>query len=290
MLSAEKRETPTLGGLLLLAAFVAGCAVAIPILSPVFGVILFLVLGFGGLGFIDDLIKLTTDRRGLSARVKLFSQIVLSLAAALLIYHYQKHSVEGLNRTWPLLGVVSLHIWSVPLAACLLVLFSNAVNLTDGLDGLAAGCDAWLLLALITIGICCDSTDDPLLAGGALLGSVTGFLWFNRHPAQVFMGNTGSSAVGALTAALAILLRQEWVLVVAGCVFTAEALSVVVQVGYFKCSGRRILRCAPLHHHFQFAGWQEVRIVRRFWLAAATCALVAICAASWGSLDQAKVP
>jgi phospho-N-acetylmuramoyl-pentapeptide-transferase len=189
-----------------------------------------------------------------------------------------------------MLGEFTLGWGFVPLAVLVVVGSSNAVNLTDGLDGLAGGC---LVLAAGALGIIAyvgghaqlaeylhvmpvAGSHEILVVIASLSGGVLGFLWFNCHPAQVFMGDTGSLPLGGLLGLAAVITRQELLLLVVGGVFVAEAVSVIVQVGCFKLTGRRPLLCAPLHHHFQFRGWTESKIVVRFWIAAAVCALVGL--------------
>lgn len=277
-LLSRKQGTPTLGGLLLLSAWAVGACFSFHENSHPVLILLSVALSFGALGCIDDLVKLRTSRRGISARLKLLAQFALATSCVLAVDRI------GVERAESLLGSVSLGAWSTPLTILLIVGFANAVNLADGLDGLAAGCSAWFLAALLVVAAVNSSGDVATLACGfALLGALLGFLNFNRFPAQVFMGNTGSSALGALLATLAILLRQEWVLLVAGLVFVAEAASVILQVGYFKLTRRRIFRCAPLHHHYQFAGLPEPTIVRRFWLAGAALALLAVTLSSFAA-------
>jgi phospho-N-acetylmuramoyl-pentapeptide-transferase len=263
---------------LLIAPFLAGCALLIDRASPILGLLAFVTLAFGLLGLADDAIKLCTPRRGLSVRTKLVFQILLAVATALLVQRFEWTSGSPGVRTIPLVGTVACAQWMLPLWVLLIVGFSNAINITDGLDGLATGCTAWFAtgLALAIAATSPAAERELLLADLALLGALLGFLRFNRHPAQVFMGNTGSSALGALVAVLAILSRLEWMLLVAGAVFVAEAVSVLVQVTYYKWRQQRLFRCAPLHHHFQFQDWSERSIVRRFWLAAALCTTLAV--------------
>lgn len=270
-----KRATPTLGGVLLLGTFLMMMAPSLAMIGSGGIALVATAIGFGAIGFWDDWTKLRTCRRGITARQKLGAQIVVAGAICWLLYTALDLRC---GRFVPGFGNVQLGLWIVPLWMMLVVGFSNSVNLTDGMDGLAAGCSLPVLLVLyvVTLGQGADIGTEALAAMPALAGSVAGLLAFNRYPARVFMGNTGALALGALISVLAILACQELVLCVAGLVFVVEAGSVCVQVAYFKWSGRRILHCAPLHHHFQFCGWPEPKIVHCFWLAGVVAALAAI--------------
>jgi phospho-N-acetylmuramoyl-pentapeptide-transferase len=239
---------------------------------------------------VDDLLK-TRCFRGLSPRTKLGGQLVVASVAAAMIYGQQAALPADTPLRLDLAGAsLRLGVWFLPLAVIVIVGASNAVNLADGLDGLAGGC---LLGAAGAMGAAdyfaghaglAASLGLPHVAGAgemavvaaAMIGAVLGFLWFNCHPAQVFMGDTGSLPLGALLGLLAVVARQEALLVVVGGVFVAEAASVILQVGFFKWRRRRVFRCAPLHHHFQFLGWPESRIVARFWIASVLCAFVGL--------------
>ena len=215
----------------------------------------------------------------------------MAVVIALLLYHKQAALSGGLSMALPCSGeTVSLGIWFVPLAVIVILGSANAVNLTDGLDGLAGGC---LLSATVAMTVLvyaaghagwAEYLNIPKVAGagemtvfaGGMIGGMLGFLWFNCHPAQVFMGDTGSLPLGGLLGLLALVARQELLLILVAGVFVAEALSVILQVGYYKWRKRRIFLCAPLHHHYQLKGWAENQIVVRFWIAAALCALLGV--------------
>ena len=261
--------------------------------------------GFGALGLVDDLLKIRGGTRGLRPRAKLCGQLVIASIAAAMIYCQQAAIPNQSPLRLDLAGAsLRLGVWFIPLAIVVIVGASNAVNLADGLDGLAGGC---LLFALAAMGVAdylagcaglAASLGLPHVAGAeemailaaAVIGTLLGFLWFNCHPAQVFMGDTGSLPLGALLGLLAVVARQEALLAVVGGVFVAEAASVILQVGYYKWRKRRIFRCAPLHHHFQFLGWPENRIVTRFWIASALCAFLGLGLVSLSGLPypQAK--
>jgi phospho-N-acetylmuramoyl-pentapeptide-transferase len=291
LLHQHKASTPTLGGLLLLAGLVAALAVAGDWRNYYLQLAMAAALALAGIGLLDDLIKLSTRRKGLSAKAKLVLQTIVALAIALLLHQYHGQGEAAAHLVLPLAGVrVHLGWWFIPLGTLVIVAASNAVNLTDGLDGLAAGCSLFAWGAISVVAYACGHAELaeylhlPRLAGAhellvlsaAMLGSLLGFLWFNSHPAQVFMGDTGSLPLGGLLGVVAVATRQEALLVIVGGVFVAEAASVVLQVAVYRWRGKRVLLCAPLHHHFQFRGWPENKIVVRFWIAAALCALLGL--------------
>jgi phospho-N-acetylmuramoyl-pentapeptide-transferase len=245
------------------------------------------------LGFLDDTKKLRTGKKGLSARGKLRWQLALSLAAGAFLYLHPSDVsfpsdaaadatslfVPCLDRA-PRLGVLFVLLVLLVTAGS-----ANAVNLTDGLDGLAAGVSILAALPLIALALAPGGAEGlPSVGGGAevavflsaLVGACLGFLWFNGHPAQIFMGDTGSLSIGGSLGLAAVLLKLELVLLVAGGVLVAEALSVVLQVSSFKLTRRRIFLIAPLHHHFQFKGWPETKVTMRFWIAGAILAWVSL--------------
>jgi phospho-N-acetylmuramoyl-pentapeptide-transferase len=253
------------------------------------GPALLVAVGLTLIGIVDDLVKLRTEANGISPRCKLLVQLVVATTAAGLLYRQHAAVPGGLLLHLPVLGAsFSLGLWFIPLAVLVIVGASNAVNLTDGLDGLAGGCLMAATVAMTVLVYAAGHAQwaaylgvprvphagEITVVGAAMIGGVLGFLWFNCHPAQVFMGNTGALPLGGLLGVLALVARQELLLVVIGGVFVVEAASVIVQVGYYKWRRRRLLRCAPLHHHFQLIGWAENKIVVRFWIAAALCALV----------------
>jgi phospho-N-acetylmuramoyl-pentapeptide-transferase len=290
VLHAKKQATPTMGGLFVVAGLLAGALFFADLANRYVQVAALVAAGLALVGAVDDLAKLRGRRNGLTVRAKLVGQTLVALAAAWLVYREHAHTHDGLLWHLPLVGRLSMGAWFVPLAAIVIVASSNAVNLTDGLDGLAGGC---LILAtgamavLVFAGGHAGLADylhvaripragEMLVIAGGMIGGVLGFLWFNCHPAQVFMGDTGSLPLGGLLGLLAVIARQELLLAIIGGVFVAEAASVLLQVGWFRLSGKRLFRCAPLHHHFEFAGWPESRIVVRFWIASALCALVGL--------------
>jgi len=290
-LHRNKQSTPTMGGLFIVAGLAAGVVIFGDLGNRYVQVALLVAGGLALIGAVDDLVKLRGTANGITARSKLAGQLAVATAAALLLYQHHAPLPDGLQLRLPLMETgLSLGLWFVPLAVLVIVGASNAVNLTDGLDGLAGGCLIFATAAMTVVTYVSGhaelatylnvpripgSGEMTILAGG-MIGGVLGFLWFNCHPAQVFMGDTGALPLGGLLGLLAVVTRQELLLVVVGGVFVAEAVSVILQVGYYKWRRRRIFRCAPLHHHFQFQGWAENKIVVRFWIASALCALLGV--------------
>jgi phospho-N-acetylmuramoyl-pentapeptide-transferase len=273
----QKAGTPTMGGLLIISGIVvATLLVAGPDPLALFGLA---ALGlFGGIGLLDDLLKTRRGQNlGLRARERLGMQWV---AALVLGWYVAGQPWMGTQVFVPWGGSFDAGGWYAPLAAALFVGFSNAVNLTDGLDGLAAGLVAiaalgWLALAAVGL------QPSAAVLGSATVAAATGFLRVNAHPARLIMGDVGSNALGATLVALAIATKTEVALFVIGGVFVAEAASVFLQVAYFKATGgRRIFRMSPLHHHFELAGWSERVVVRRFHLAGAICLLAGLLVAA----------
>jgi phospho-N-acetylmuramoyl-pentapeptide-transferase len=266
----EKAGTPTMGGLLIFTA------VAVPYLVlsdrdtqslAVFGV----AIGCAAIGFIDDYLKITRRRSlGLSARYKLLMQFALALG----LWYVARHTV-GLDSSLELR--ISHASLDIPDAIYPLVIFlviagsSNAVNLTDGLDGLAAGCCAIVLLAYTAITFITTGEHSLSLLSACLVGGCIGFLWFNAFPASIFMGDTGSLGLGGAIGALAVMTQTEILLIITGGIFVIEALSVALQVATFKMLRRRVLLMAPVHHHFELMAWSETKIMLRFWIIAAVC-------------------
>jgi phospho-N-acetylmuramoyl-pentapeptide-transferase len=270
-LHEHKQATPTMGGLGIVAAICGSLLLLADWRNPFVPLAALVTIALGFLGLADDLTKLRSQRRGISARAKLAGQIVVAAAAAIALYCVQRHVPGGLLLELPIgRGPIDLGIWFVPLAMLVIVGSSNAVNLTDGLDGLAGGC---LVASFGSLAVVTFATGHEMaVVATAALGAVLGFLRFNCHPAAVFMGDTGSLPLGGLLGLVALAARQELLLIVLGGVFVAEAASVIAQVAAFRCTGRRVFLCAPLHHHFQLRGWPEPKIVARFWIAATLCA------------------
>lgn len=290
-LHQDKESTPTMGGLFIVAGLLAGALMFADLGNRHVQLALLLAALLALIGAVDDLVKLRRSANGISARSKLAAQLAVAIVVAVLLYQHQAGLPDGLQLRLPLLGTgPSLGLWFVPLAVIVIVGASNAVNLTDGLDGLAGGCLIFATAAMAVVTYASGhaelaaylnvpripgSGEMAVLAGG-MIGAVLGFLWFNCHPAQVFMGDTGALPLGGLLGLLALVSRQELLLLVVGGVFVVEAASVMLQVGHYKWRRRRIFLCAPLHHHFQLKGWAENKIVVRFWIASALCALLGV--------------
>jgi phospho-N-acetylmuramoyl-pentapeptide-transferase len=277
-----KAGTPTMGGL---AIFIA-IAVPFLILSDYrWGslAVLGTALAMAALGFADDVIKLRRRRSlGVSGRTKLLVQAVAAIGLWLLV----KKKV-GLNDSldlWVVDANVQLGFAYPVLIFLVLAGATNGVNLTDGLDGLAAGCAAIVLLTYTVMTFITRGQQDLALLSACLVGACVGFLWFNSFPASVFMGDTGSLGLGGAIAALAVVTKTEVMLIVIGGIFVIEALSVAIQVIAFQRFRRRVFLMAPIHHHFELAGWSETKIILRFWIIAAICAAIGF------ALYQSSIP
>jgi len=268
-----KAGTPTMGGVLILVAL------TVPSLifagkDPRVWLALFITLGHGLIGFLDDFIKVVLKRNlGLKAKQKLLGQVIMAVALAFIATTYFG---RGTDLWIPFLGV-TLDFGPLYYVLIFLVLIgtTNAVNLTDGLDGLAAGTTIIAASAYAVIAL--SFGQQPLAVFCvSLAGAVLGFLRYNAHPAKVFMGDTGSLALGGALAAVAVLTKTELLLIIVGGVFVIETLSVIIQVLSFKSTGRRVFKMSPIHHHFELSGWSETKVVTVFWLAGVFFAVVAL--------------
>ena len=290
-----KRGTPTMGGIVIILAAVSGYFLAklitgsVPSASAL--LLLFLFVGLGTVGFLDDFIKIAKQRSlGLRSKTKMVGQTVIAVAFAVLALSPELADEHGVTPASDNISFLRDLAWlELPaVLAVLLIWFiitaeSNAVNLTDGLDGLATGACILVFGAYTLVNIwqnnqscaalqtsTCYEVRDPLdlaVVASAITGACFGFLWWNASPAAIFMGDTGSLSLGGALAGLAVMTRTELLLVILGGLFVVETLSVMLQVGYFKVTGgRRILRMAPLHHHFEMLGWEQVTVVIRFWI------------------------
>jgi len=310
-LTREKSNVPTMGGIIILGS----TALAVVLLSDLTNFYVWMglvcLVWLGALGAIDDWLKLTSKRRatsrdGLKIYEKLLFQIGLGVVLGFYIYNHGWSNVAVLSppvdaETLPTYNILSVPFYKpglqlgtftfMVLTVLVMTGTSNAVNLTDGMDGLASGCVALCALVFLILAYIVGTQDvaakllmphvpksgELVILCGAILGSCLGFLWYNCHPARVFMGDTGSLPLGGLIGYVAVVTRQELMLLLAGGIFVIEAVSVMVQIGYFKWSaGRRIFRCAPIHHHFHLGGWSEPQTVVRFWLVAAMFAGLAL--------------
>lgn len=288
----EKKGTPTMGGVLILSALTISTLLWADLRNGFVWVVLALTLSYGGIGFIDDYIKLSkANYKGLSSRGKLILQSVFGLAAAIALMHLTREPLST-GLTVPVFKDVLIPLGvAFPLVAALVMVgFSNAVNLTDGLDGLAivptiiaAGVFA-LIAYLVGNRVFADYLQLNFMPGvgelaifcSALIGAGLGFLWFNAPPAAVFMGDTGSLALGGALGAVAVAVKHEIVLAIVGGLFVVETVSVIIQVAWYKRTKRRVFLMAPLHHHFEKKGWSEPTIVIRFWIIAMILALIGL--------------
>ncbi|AMV21823.1 phospho-N-acetylmuramoyl-pentapeptide-transferase [Planctomyces sp. SH-PL14] len=290
-LHAAKQNTPSMGGLLLIGATCLVTPLLADLANPFVPLLLFVLLTFGALGAADDWIKIRRLRRGLTPRQKFVVQVVLGLIATWWLQSAGQSRSDAGTVVLPLGNVtVALGTGFLIWGALVVVGSSNGVNLTDGLDGLAAG--TWLIsgtcIAVLTylaghaefarhLGIpSVPGSGEITVVLGAMLGAVLGFLWFNCHPAQVFMGDTGALSLGAVLGLAALAVKQELLLIFVGGVFVIETLSVFFQMGTYRLIGRKPLRCSPLHNHFVFRGDPETRIVTRFWIAAILLAIAGL--------------
>ncbi|HAQ49932.1 MAG TPA: phospho-N-acetylmuramoyl-pentapeptide-transferase [Gammaproteobacteria bacterium] len=288
----SKSGTPTMGGALILVAIAISTLLWADLSNRYIWVVLLVTIAFGIVGFIDDYIKLVRqDPKGLISRYKYFWQSVIGLAAALFLYITAVSPVEtALIIPFFKDVVIPLGAWYVLLTYLVIVGSSNAVNLTDGLDGLAILPTVMVAAALGLFSYLTGHSEFarylaiPYIAGvgeltifcGTLVGAGLGFLWFNTYPAQVFMGDIGALALGAALGCIAVLVRQELILLIMGGVFVIETLSVVVQVLSYRIRGKRVFLMAPIHHHYELKGWPEPRIIVRFWIITVVLVLIGL--------------
>lgn len=285
----RKEGTPTMGGALILLAIILPTLMWADLTNLYVWVTLLVTAGYGAIGFSDDFRKVRKrSSDGISARTKMFWQLLIALAAALLLYFNEVNtglSMPFFKNIHPDLG------WGyIPFAMLVMVGASNAVNLTDGLDGLAIGP---MIIAAATFLLLAYLAGNAKLSGylqitsvqgagelavvcGSIVGAGLGFLWFNTYPAQVFMGDVGSLSLGGALGTVAVITKQEFVLVIVGGIFVMEALSVIFQVISFRFWGKRIFRMAPIHHHFELKGWAEPKIIVRFWIISIILALIGL--------------
>jgi len=304
-LMRDRQNTPTMGGLLIIAAILSSTLLWAKLTNPFVQKAVFVVVWFGALGAADDWLKLTAaakqrSRDGLKAWEKLLFQFGGAVLVSTFLFSDFQNVPDG-HKFW-----LPFYKYGLPLSSSAFIIIaivyisatSNAVNLTDGMDGLASGCVG--IAATVLVFLCFVASETmgtsssktwasylllPHIPGagelsiffGAMVGAVMGFLWYNCRPAQVFMGDTGSLPLGAAMGYGALVTRHEILLLIIGGIFVMELLSVVIQVGYFKYSGgKRVFKCAPIHHHFHLSGWQEPQVVVRFWLLAAAFAGIAL--------------
>jgi phospho-N-acetylmuramoyl-pentapeptide-transferase len=286
-----KSGTPTMGGCLILPVVMASTLLWADIRNIYVWLLVFVVFSFGGIGFIDDYLKVARkNNKGLTARSKFGLQLLAALIVGMILYFTpgfdSRLNVPFLKNIAPDLG------WAyVLLTVFVIVGTSNAVNLTDGLDGLAMGpiviaFTCYLVFSYLAGHVkiagylqipYVSGTGEIAVICGAVLGAGLGFLWYNSYPAELFMGDVGSLPLGALLGAIAVMTKQEIVLIIVGGIFVVEALSVILQVSYFRATGgRRIFKMAPIHHHFELLGWPESKVTVRFWIIAIILALLSM--------------
>jgi phospho-N-acetylmuramoyl-pentapeptide-transferase len=304
----KKAGTPTMGGVLIVVSTAVPTLLWADLTNPFILLSLFALCGFAAIGFIDDYAKVSRQQNlGLTAKRKILLQVLVSLVVGVSLLVLTTHSaystqlmIPFLKRFRPDLVIHSLmkfpHLW--PLAFVPFLVFvgvvivgsSNAVNLTDGLDGLAIGCTVIAAGALTVLTYVSSNSrwatyldiqyipkvGELTIFCGALVGASLGFLWYNAHPAEIFMGDVGSLSLGGTLGVVAVIIKQEILLFFVGGIFVLEALSVILQVGSFKLRGKRIFRMAPVHHHFELLGWSESKVIVRFWIAALVFALFAL--------------
>ncbi len=278
----SKRGTPTMGGLMILTSIFCSVLLWTKLNNPYVWVMLFVLVSFGAIGFVDDYRKvIRKNSKGLIARWKYFWQSAVALAVGIFLFTTANSSAETtlvvpfFKNIMPELGLLF-----IPLCYLVIVGSSNAVNLTDGLDGLAIMPTVMVAAGLALVAWATGNVNfanylhipyvahasELVVVCTAIVGAGLGFLWFNTYPAQVFMGDVGSLALGGILGTIAVLIRQEFLLVIMGGIFVLENLSVILQVGSFKLRGQRIFRMAPIHHHYELKGWPEPRVIVRFWI------------------------
>jgi phospho-N-acetylmuramoyl-pentapeptide-transferase len=286
----KKSGTPTMGGVLILFALLTSLLLWVDLSNVSVWIVAFVTLCYGVIGFVDDYRKVVQKNpKGLSARQKMFWQIIVAGIASWLFLNYT-HVKPDLHVPFFKNIVIDMGWLYIPFAMCVIVGASNAVNLTDGLDGLAIGpvittAGTFMLLSYLAgHSRIAEYLEIPYVAGSgelavfaaAMATAGLGFLWFNTHPAQVFMGDVGSLSLGGAIGSLAVVTKNEILLCIVGGVFVAEALSVMIQVASFKTRGKRVFRMAPLHHHFELKGWPEPKVIVRFWIISILLAIVAL--------------
>ncbi|MGD9914977.1 MAG: phospho-N-acetylmuramoyl-pentapeptide-transferase [Rhizobiaceae bacterium] len=288
----KKAGTPTMGGLMILCGIVGSTLLWGNLSSPYVWIVLFVTLGFGAIGFYDDYLKVTKQSHlGFSGRARLAIEFVIAGVAGYAIMAVGTEPFSS-SLTFPFFKEVLLNLgwFFIPFAAIVIAGAGNAVNLTDGLDGLAI---VPIMIAAGSFGVIAylagngqfaeylqihytPGTGELAVILGTVIGAGLGFLWFNAPPAAIFMGDTGSLALGGLTGTVAVATKHEIVLVIVGGLFVMEALSVIIQVGSFKLTGKRVFLMAPIHHHFEKLGWTESQVVIRFWIIAVILALIGL--------------
>jgi phospho-N-acetylmuramoyl-pentapeptide-transferase len=286
-----KKGTPTMGGLMILFGLFVSSLLWANLMSPYVWIVLFVTIGFAAIGFYDDYLKVTKQSHlGFSGRSRVAGEFAIAFVACLAITKFGGAGSTSLALPFVNGYLIDLRWGYLIFGPFVIVAFGNAVNLTDGLDGLAI---VPVMIAAATLGVIAyfagnflysrylllnhiPNAGDLMVICGALIGAGVGFLWFNAPPAQIFMGDTGSLALGGLLGAIAVAIKHEFVLAIIGGLFVIEALSVIIQVFFYKRTGKRVFRMAPIHHHFEQLGWAEATVVIRFWIIALVLALVGL--------------
>ena len=285
-----KAGTPTMGGVLIILSVGISTLLWQDPASMYTWLLLFAAFGFGAIGFADDWLKMSRRKKGISAGVKIGGQFLVSALIVTALYLQKGETTTLLYLPFFKRAVLDLSWFYIPFAVVLMVGYSNAVNLTDGLDGLAIGLVIMVALALTVLAYLTGRVDYaeylqiPFVKGGgevaifclAVVGASVGFLWFNSHPAEVWMGDTGSLPLGGVLGVVALILKKEILILILGGVFVLEILSVTIQVVSFKLTGKRVFKMAPLHHHFELSGWPESKVVARLWILGGLFAILGL--------------
>ncbi|MBN2439867.1 MAG: phospho-N-acetylmuramoyl-pentapeptide-transferase [Spirochaetales bacterium] len=286
-----KSGIPTMGGILIILSVLISVILWQDLDSLYTWLLLLAVAGFGLIGFIDDYIKIIKkDSGGLKARFKLIGQFVISLIIVVVLYLGKTEHTTLLYLPFIKNPVMDLSFYYIPISVVLLMMYSNAVNFTDGLDGLASGLVIFIGITFAVLSYLTGRVDMsdylniPYIIGSgeltiicsALFGAAVGFLWFNTHPAEVMMGDTGSLALGGVIGVIALIIKKEILLIITGGVFVMEIFSVIIQVAVFKLTKKRVFKMAPLHHHFELKGWKESKVVIRLWILGGLFALLSL--------------
>mgnify|MGYP001577185208 CR=1 FL=1 len=292
----HKAGTPTMGGLLVIAALLLSTLLWARLDNPLVWIAIFSAIWFGGIGFIDDYFKIIRSPSGVKAWQRLVLEALGAFFIAFYMYHFAESPTDGVSTNTtlflPFFKYIKIELgwFFIPFAIMVIVGAANAVNLTDGLDGLAIGCTAFVAVAYTALSYVTSHAEISKYLGivhlpqsgeltvfcAALSGAALGFLWYNCHPARVFMGDTGALAIGGSLGTIAIYTKNEILLVIIGGIFVAEVLSVIIQVISFKTRGKRVFKRTPIHHHFELIGWSESKIVVRFWIISAILLIIAL--------------
>tara|TARA_B100000945_G_scaffold320980_1_gene333077 strand:+ start:2884 stop:3969 length:1086 start_codon:yes stop_codon:yes gene_type:complete len=288
----KKSGTPTMGGLMILIGIIISTLMWADLNNIYIWIVIFVCTSLGLLGFIDDYLKIKQkNSSGINAKLKFLGQLLISLIAIIILVYFSDHSTIS-NLYFPFFKnlVIHLGIFFIPFGIFVIIGSSNAVNLTDGLDGLAT---VPVMLVALSFSLICYLVGNTIFSNylqiqyipdvgelsifcGSIVGSCLGFLWYNAPPAKIFMGDTGSLSLGGSIAAVAIIVKHEIVLAIIGGLFVLETVSVIIQVISFKLTGKRVFMMAPIHHHFEKKGWAESTVVIRFWIIAIILALVGL--------------